>query len=592
MTKHPTLVRALLGSIVLAEMIAFCLFSPAAHAQAWQRPHADGANNGFLNVTTAPAKTAPITVPGLGKFAVGAGPVVAPDGTVYLGTREGKLIALHPDGSPFWSRDITRGQSIVASPVISSDGSIYVVGVRQYRDNRAGANPPGERAESMLHHFTSSGGWLEQTPFPMHDRGPAALAAPNIWRSGNTEIIIVPTRYQFMYGGGHSVELIAFSTDSSYVARQVVTSYVPEVHGGAGVSNLRLALCLTPAFLTCILPPGFNPGEVRSNFVLPPPSVDIFTAAGGAIPFVIVSDHIKDLVGYSFSGTEFTERFRVHSDDRFMRSAPMTLPDGRTLIGIQSVERDPNGGESVGPDGGIVFAGPNADNSAPITGLRPVFATPTRMADGRVFIVGGYGHLAVLQGNQVVAKIDVPSGSLVSAAASRTHVFVSTADAFLTYDTNSLAEVARFDWAGGGRNPPAIGPKGHVYAIASDMLFIFPPSMPKPGDTVAEPGAPPVATGAATAPEAPAEAPQAREQSYQPPMTVSGNRLFACEKLDGDDCGKGDYRTIAKAFCAAQGFTAADDIDVDTKKVKAETLDGRFCAKNKCKVFDRIVCKL
>jgi hypothetical protein len=32
--------------------------------------------------------------------------------------------------------------------------------------------------------------------------------------------------------------------------------------------------------------------------------------------------------------------------------------------------------------------------------------------------------------------------------------------------------------------------------------------------------------------------------------------------------------------------------DVDSRKVKAETLDGRLCTKKKCKVFDRIVCKM
>ena len=59
-------------------------------------------------------------------------------------------------------------------------------------------------------------------------------------------------------------------------------------------------------------------------------------------------------------------------------------------------------------------------------------------------------------------------------------------------------------------------------------------------------------------------------------MTMNGNRLFACEHLDGGDCGKGDYKSIAKAFCGEnEGFAEADNIDVDSKKVKAETLDGR-----------------
>jgi hypothetical protein len=117
-----------------------------------------------------------------------------------------------------------------------------------------------------------------------------------------------------------------------------------------------------------------------------------------------------------------------------------------------------------------------------------------------------------------------------------------------------------------------IGPQGHVYAIAGDSLFVFAPTAAVPSDSPTTPAA--------------------QSQAYAPPMTANGNRLFACEKLDGDDCGKGDYRSVAKAFCAKNGFANADDIDVDSKKVKAETLDGQYCTKKKCKVFDQIVCTM
>ena len=39
-----------------------------------------------------------------------------------------------------------------------------------------------------------------------------------------------------------------------------------------------------------------------------------------------------------------------------------------------------------------------------------------------------------------------------------------------------------------------------------------------------------------------------------------------------------------------QGYPKVKDYDVDSKK--AETLDGRFCSKNKCKVFDSIACEM
>ena len=80
-------------------------------AVAWESAHGDRDNSGFANVVTTPAGKGSVTVPGLGTFTPGAGPVIAPDGTVYLGTTQGKLIALHADGKPFWSRDITPGQT-------------------------------------------------------------------------------------------------------------------------------------------------------------------------------------------------------------------------------------------------------------------------------------------------------------------------------------------------------------------------------------------------------------------------------------------------------------------------------------------------
>jgi hypothetical protein len=43
------------------------------------------------------------------------------------------------------------------------------------------------------------------------------------------------------------------------------------------------------------------------------------------------------------------------------------------------------------------------------------------------------------------------------------------------HDADARKRVQTFDWVGGGTSPPAIGPRGHVYAIASNILFVFPP---------------------------------------------------------------------------------------------------------------------
>ena len=51
-------------------------------------------------------------------------PAIGPDGTLYLGTFDKKLLALYPDGSPKWSH--TFDQAILSSPTVTSDGYVNV----------------------------------------------------------------------------------------------------------------------------------------------------------------------------------------------------------------------------------------------------------------------------------------------------------------------------------------------------------------------------------------------------------------------------------------------------------------------------------
>ena len=228
--------------------------------------------------------------------------------------------------------------------------------------------------------------------------------------------------------------------------------------------------------------------------------------------------------------------------------------------------------------------------------IRMGLLPPTILRDGRIAVIATNGTITVLNGGKVETRIPIEF-SVAAAAASHTHFFVSTWHHFITFDASTLQEVGRYDWPDGGLSAPAIGPQGNVYAIASNQLYVF----PGPGQTgvaasgsgsagpVAQSPAQPVSTEP-TQPAEPVQPSPASRKAYKPPMTVGGNRLFACQNLEEDDCGKGDARDIAKAFCQKQGFAAVGDLDIDTRKGKAETLDGRFCARNKCRVFSKIVC--
>lgn len=412
-------------------------------------------------------------------FAPGAGPVIAPDGSVYLGTQEGKVIALHADGKPFWSRDINKDESIVASPAIGADGSVYVIGAKLKitKIQKLGqVRVTKTEIASTLYAFTSSGGLLTLTPFPTDKNLSGTTTAPlNIVSVGGEEIILTPAVYLNRSINGVETRLIGFSPRGGVVLNQMVARQPgkkPEGHGEFslpfGLSDavclthpLGIAYCLVCGFASCDYNPSVAPGGA-SPIPPPMPGVGVFTFAGGGAPHVIVSDQRHTIRGFTASSTaRLTKTFRIRDDGRSFFSAPMVLPDGHTLV-------------STG-NGEIVFAEPNANKLSSVRSPGLVFGPATLTVNGFSVVVGESG-LAVLNNGNVVSQVSLPP-SYTSAAASRTHVFVSTTDAFITLDADAQLELQKFDWVGGGKSPPAIGPDGRVYAIASDILFIFPPPL-------------------------------------------------------------------------------------------------------------------
>ena len=160
-------------------------------------------------------------------FAPGAGPVIGTDGTAYVGNFHGELRAIRSDGSQAWKRTLLRGQSIIASPVIGADGSIYVVGTAWplIRDHVGGGE--FRRYDTTLYRFSSTGAMQWSTNFPQATPGSsgtgAAPAAPNVWRSGEIEVIIVPARYDTE--AGRDVHLTAFSSNGALLFDHFVTRW-------------------------------------------------------------------------------------------------------------------------------------------------------------------------------------------------------------------------------------------------------------------------------------------------------------------------------------------------------------------------------
>ncbi len=184
---------------------------------------------------------------------------------------------------------------------------------------------------------------------------------------------------------------------------------------------------------------------------------------------MIVNDPWQQTIGYTFSPTSgFREMFRNTDSARSYAASPLLLPDGHSVTAAS------DGSGSSFSSGHLVFTGPNGTGLPNAGPFSPLLDTPARILDGRLVVTGQGGAVIFLSGSSAVATTQLPGQTIASPAVSRSHVFVSTASSLRTFDVQRMNEIAHFDWTGGGLSGPAIGPSGSVYALASNVLYVFP----------------------------------------------------------------------------------------------------------------------
>jgi hypothetical protein len=437
-------------------LVLWVLASADLARASWPTSHGTPGNTGLARVNTAPAAN-PSGFADVGHVAPGANPVTGSDGMVYIGNVAGELIALFPEGKLSWKRQLNpENGGIFTSPVVDSAGSVYVVSTFSYRDHRGGRNEYVHT--SWLHKFSPSGGWLFAQAFPkthlypFHDGG-ASTAPPNIWRSNGTEAIMIPVVYT--EGIDSELRVVAFSTEGVVMGNGRVTLQIHDLTAGSDTLDALVDFLIHCHPICSFSPP---PGPVP---IWPQPGVAIQEAALGS-PWVWVADNIRSTVAYHFDPkTGFSEIFRSSDKDDRLSSPPVAVDSLDTVIGTS--------------DGRVKFELQDFSLGA----FGEVTAAPSRMADGRLVVITRSAWMAVIKG-RVVDQVQALNGpSIASAAASCSHLFISSTNELVTYDVKTMLPVARLPWTDGGRNAPIIGPFGHVYAMTNFGLFIFaPPASP------------------------------------------------------------------------------------------------------------------
>lgn len=434
----------------------------------WPTAHGTPDNAGLARVDTRAAVT-PTAFVDVGQVAPGANPVTGPDGTLYIGNLAGELVALHPDGTPYWRRKLNPEHGpIFASPAVGADGSIYIVSSMSYLDHRSGT--PVSVHAVFLHKFLSGGAWAfsktfpKATLYPFTDGG-ATTAPPNIWRWNGTEAIMVPVVYRAL--GRSELRIIAFSTSGIVIGDRRVTVQVYDTSGTTTIFLQTIVDWFVDCFtegLTCIgLDFGFPLPGGLPDAGWPQPGVAIWDSGQGS-PYVWVADSIRNTVAYKFDPpTGFVEIYRSTDAKERLSSPPVALENLVAVVGTE--------------EACLRF---ERENSSVCGSGSPITAAPTRLANGRLVAIARNGNMSMTEGHSLVLERRLNGESIASAAASCTHLFVSSTRELVTFDATSMMPVARFAWTGGGRHAPIIGPSGQIYAMTKFGLFVFapPPTLP------------------------------------------------------------------------------------------------------------------
>ena len=111
-------------------------------AASWSQFRADSAGQGSRFVITLDSLK-PAWSLDVGHV-VFSSPVIGSDGTIYVGNLEGELIAVNPDGTEKWRFD--SGVPVLASPAVADDGFIYLLGTALFAE----ATPPDHTLRCQL----------------------------------------------------------------------------------------------------------------------------------------------------------------------------------------------------------------------------------------------------------------------------------------------------------------------------------------------------------------------------------------------------------------------------------------------------------
>jgi outer membrane protein assembly factor BamB len=401
----------------------------------WNQFHGDVANSGQVLTGTKPAKELGVVSGQVGRMEFSS-PVLAPDGSVWIGTFGSGGGA---DASALVRLSVGSGVTVVdrkplggqlSTPAVDAAGNVYVA---QFLPQQPGS------------HLLSFGpGGEARWDIPLVNG--RALAPPKVLAVPGGSLIFLP------YTGGRTAGgHVLVVNDQGTILRDQLACNV--IVGGYGLPGFRVdGIDLGPPY----------PED-------PAVAIRLLQSERGAQHYLVVATNRCSLtffrldLGATAADKPTLTSFNYHETDADAYSAP-----------------------AIGADGTVVIADSDRRVTAYdlATGERKwdyqtdafVSTTPTLLPLAINFVyVASYNLLAKLDlaTGQVVGQIGVIGPVDASPAAGGENILISTTSGVFTYDLD--LHLKAFTPLAGGRSSPAIDATGRVYVASTDGMFsVFP----------------------------------------------------------------------------------------------------------------------